>query len=90
MTEWRKRLEHFEYRSVLTHRLGQSEISFKKIYCIIMLLCPCGLFRDEVLDLDRRDRVILREGRCQNLSANGEGVCGQPIGAHPGNSILII
>ena len=59
----------------------------------IMLFCPCGLLRNEVLDLDQRDRVILREGRCQNLLANGgEGVCGQPLGAHPlaqGNSILI-
>ena len=46
--------------------------------------CPCGLLKNEVLDLDQRDRVILREGRCQNLLANGgEGVCGQPLGAHP-------
>jgi hypothetical protein len=49
-----------------------------------MLFCPCGLLKNEVLDLDQRDRVILREGRCQNLLANGgEGVCGQPLGAHP-------
>jgi hypothetical protein len=58
-----------------------------------MLFCPCGLLRNEVIDLDQRDRVILREGSCQNLLANGgEGVCGQPLGAHPlaqGNSILI-
>eukprot|EP01036_Dinobryon_divergens_P026908 gene26908-35604_t len=44
--------------------------------------CPCGLLKNEVLDLDQRDRVILREGRCQNLLANGgEGVCGQPLGS---------
>lgn len=43
----------------------------------------CGLSRDEVLDLDRRNRVLLVGGRCQNFLANEEGICGCPIASHP-------
>ena len=47
--------------------------------------CPCGLSKEEVLDLDKRGRIILdRRGRCQNSLANGdEGICGRALGAHP-------
>lgn len=40
--------------------------------------------REEVLELDRRDRVPLVDGIYQNLLANGsEGICGMPLGSHP-------
>lgn len=46
--------------------------------------CPCGLFQEIVIDLDRRDRVPLLAGKCQNPKADGsDGVCGRPLGAHP-------
>ena len=46
--------------------------------------CPCGLTKEEVIDLDRRDRVHLIGGKCQNPLADGsDGVCGKALGAHP-------
>lgn len=46
--------------------------------------CPCGLSKEEVLDLDKRDRVPLVGGKCQSPLANGdEGICGKALGAHP-------
>eukprot|EP01031_Cornospumella_fuschlensis_P032844 gene32844-39715_t len=46
--------------------------------------CPCNLTQDQVLDLDRRDRVVLVSGLCQNPRADGaDGVCGLALGAHP-------
>jgi hypothetical protein len=45
--------------------------------------CPCGLTKEEVIDLDRRDRVHLIGGKCQNPLADGsDGVCGKALGAH--------
>jgi hypothetical protein len=53
----------------------------------------CGLTREEVVDLDRRDRVPLGEGgRCQVVMSDGR-VCNQPLPAHPlqqGKYIVII
>jgi hypothetical protein len=55
--------------------------------------CPCGLSKEEVLDLDKRDRVPLVGGKCQNPFANGsDGICGKALGAHPlaqGNYICV-
>jgi hypothetical protein len=49
-----------------------------------MMLCPCGLSREMVFDLDKRDRIPLVGGRCQNLLADGsDGICGIALGAHP-------
>ena len=46
--------------------------------------CRCGLTKEEVIDLDQRDRVLLVGGKCQNPLADGtEGVCGRALGAHP-------
>lgn len=54
--------------------------------------CPCGLTKEDVQDLDRRDRVPLIGGKCQNPRADGaEGVCGRALGAHQssqGNVII--
>jgi hypothetical protein len=47
------------------------------------LLCPCRLSKEDVLDLDRRDRVPLLRGYCQNPRADGaDGVCGMALGKH--------
>ena len=55
--------------------------------------CPCGLSREMVFDLDKRDRVPLVGGKCQNPLADGaEAVCGKSLGAHPleqGNHISV-
>ena len=46
--------------------------------------CPCGLTKEEVIDLDKRERVPLVRGRCQNPLADGsDGICGKALGAHP-------
>ena len=46
--------------------------------------CPCGLNKEEVFDLDKRDRVPLVGGKCQNPLANGSDcICGKALGAHP-------
>jgi hypothetical protein len=46
--------------------------------------CPCGLSREMVFDLDKRDRIPLVGGRCQNPLADGsDGICGKALGAHP-------
>ena len=46
-----------------------------------------------VFDLDKRDRVPLVGGKCQNPLADGaEAVCGKSLGAHPleqGNHISV-
>ena len=45
--------------------------------------CLCGLTKEDVIDLDRRDRVHLIGGKCQNPLADGsDGVCGKALGAH--------
>ena len=50
------------------------------MYCV----CPCGLNKEEVFDLDKRDRVPLVGGKCQNPLANdSDGICGKALGAHP-------
>ena len=55
--------------------------------------CPCGLSQDRVVDLDKRDRVPLIGGKCQNPLADGsDGICGKALGAHPleqGNYISV-
>jgi hypothetical protein len=49
-----------------------------------MMPCPCGLSREMVFDLDKRDRIPLVGGRCQNPLADGsDGICGKALGAHP-------
>jgi len=48
--------------------------------------CPCELTKEEVKDLDQRDRVPLVGGLCQNpfITPDGTlGICGKPLGAHP-------
>ena len=47
-----------------------------------MSSCPCKLFKEDVLDLDRRDRVCLVGGLCQNKDENGN-LCLQSLGSHP-------
>ncbi len=55
--------------------------------------CPCDLIKEEVLDLDKRGRVCLVGGKCQNPSADGsDEICGKALGAHPvaqGNDISV-
>jgi hypothetical protein len=46
--------------------------------------CLCGLTKEDVIDLDRRERVPLIGGKCQNPLADGsDGICGKALGAHP-------
>jgi len=48
--------------------------------------CPCELTKEEVKDLDQRDRVPLVGGLCQNPFTKPDGtlgICGKPLGAHP-------
>lgn len=57
--------------------------------------CPCRLSRQEVRDLDVRDRVPLVGGLCQNPFITLAGtldICGRPFGDHPvleGKSIRV-
>ena len=46
-----------------------------------MSSCPCKLFKEDVLDLDRRDRVRLVDGLCQNKDENGN-LCLKSLGSH--------
>jgi hypothetical protein len=54
--------------------------------------CPCGLSREEVFELDKRDRVPIHEGCCQNrfLVNGSKQICGMPIGAHPAQQGKIV
>jgi hypothetical protein len=46
--------------------------------------CPCGLTKEEVLEVARKHGVPLAEGKCQNPLADGsDGKCGKALGAHP-------
>jgi len=50
------------------------------------MTCPCRLTKEEVKDLDRRDRVLLMDGRCQNPFTKPDGsigICSIPLGEHP-------
>lgn len=47
-----------------------------------MSSCPCKLFKEDVMDLDRRDRVPLVNGLCQNKDKNGI-LCLESLGSHP-------
>ena len=47
---------------------------------------PCGLTKQDVMALDERERVLVVNGRCQNIYDDAEGVeqkCGKTVGAHP-------
>lgn len=46
--------------------------------------CPCGLTKEEVLDLDRRGVTPLKAGNiCQGICDDIGGICGKRLGAHP-------
>lgn len=47
------------------------------------MLCPCGLTKEEVRELNSLGSVPLLSGRCQNPRADDSpGVCGKALGAH--------
>lgn len=47
------------------------------------MTCPCGLNQERVVDLDKRGRVYLVGGKCQNPVADGcDGICGKALRAH--------
>ena len=49
-----------------------------------IVICPCGLSQDRVLEVAEKHGVPLLAGRCQNPLADGtEGTCGKALGAHP-------
>jgi hypothetical protein len=49
-----------------------------------MMSCPCGLTKEEVLEVAEKHGVPLIGGKCQNPLADGsDGVCGKALGAHP-------
>jgi hypothetical protein len=49
----------------------------------IRSVCPCHLSKEEVLDLDRRNRVAIKNGCCQNWRASFDSkVCGMSVEIH--------
>lgn len=64
-------------------QVWRKSFKFSSQFNYFTMSCPCGLTRGEVLDLDRRERVPLVSGKCQNPLADGtEGICGKALGAH--------
>ena len=53
----------------------------------------CSLSQESVFDLDKRDRVPLVRGLCQNPFTKSDGslgICGRPLGDHPAAGIYVI
>ena len=52
----------------------------------------CSLSQESVFDLDKRDRVPLVRGLCQNPFTKSDGslgICGRPLGDHPAGKYVI-